>query len=168
MPQDIGGKISFLNVFKAGLFLAALSIATLSFGISTLEVKLKCQLEIEEEYFFRRNAETVREKRTESAIVQITERERDLLITVDGTEPIIGAATRIISYITSYTNLSTSNAWDINNEGMLDSGKIRNAIRIDRNTGVLTFSSNSETRSGLRRITGAGDCTKVDTAKRKF
>jgi hypothetical protein len=133
------------------------------------EIKLQCQLEIKWEHFST-DAQISRETRLESAIAEIVENRRNLSITVDGTKPLATASTNTLDQ-KKFENRSTPLAWDISDErwhnGTIKTTKVD--IKIDRNTGLLTFSRMSFFLSGSTiQETGSGYCSKVDTSKKKF
>jgi CMP-2-keto-3-deoxyoctulosonic acid synthetase len=133
------------------------------------EIKLQCQLEIKKEHFST-DAQISRETRVENAIAEIVENRRDLSITVDGTEPLAAASTSTQDQ-KKFDNRSTPLTWDISTErrqnGTIKTTKVN--IKIDRNTGLLTFSRMAIFLSGSTiQEVGSGYCSKVDTSKKKF
>jgi hypothetical protein len=174
-----GTKFMFRNVeksptykvrFSLRLCLILLTSSVSSLANSQTEIKLQCQIDIKTEISVNVNTETSRETRVENAIVEIVEDRRNLSITVEGTEPLATASTNTLDQ-KKFENRSTPLAWDISNErrhnGTIKATKVD--IKIDRNTGLLTFSRLAFFLSGSTiKETGSGYCSKVDTTKKKF
>ena len=64
-------------------------------------------------------------------------------------------------------NLSDENSWDVTNKSKSSSDKVTTTqIKIDRNTGHLSYTSDFE--EGRLYAEAYGSCTKVDATKKKF
>ena len=135
-----------------------------------LETKLECQLEINTEFFHLFNGETSRETKKEMAIVNVSEYGKNLIIIVEGSEPIISVSTgNMFGQVKSYYNQSTENVWQLSNElNHRGGGEGSNDLRIDRNTGLITFLRLSSSKTSTVKVNGTGYCSKVDTTKKKF
>jgi len=107
------------------------------------EVKLQCNLEISTEFFYKKTADTIRETRRENASVSIQEFGKRLIIIVEGTEPLVSVATTDprLPQLRKHLNLSTDLVWYLTNEINYGEGTEGTTdVKIDRNTGLLTFS----------------------------
>jgi hypothetical protein len=149
---------------------AALSLSVPSLAISATEIKLQCQLKIENAHTSGRTFDTDVETRTEDSIVEITESGRQLAVGITGPRPIISAFTGPNPNLKRYENKSTANVWELDNEVQTQGARMSINIKIDRNTGLLNYSylSNLFSTGGIIQETGSGYCTKVDTTKKKF
>jgi hypothetical protein len=148
----------------------ALSLSVPSLAISATEIKLQCQLKIENSYTSGRTFDTDVERRTEDAIVEITELGRQLALNITGARPIISAFTASNPMLKRYENKSTATVWELDNEFRTEEGRMSVNVKIDRNTGLLSYSylSNWSSTGGTTQETGSGYCSKVDTTKKKF
>ena len=135
------------------------------------EVKLQCNLEISTEFFYKKTADTIRETRRENASVSIQEFGKRLIIIVEGTEPLVSVATTDprLPQLKKHLNLSTDLVWYLTNEINYGEGTEGTTdVKIDRNTGLLTFSQTKTSPGSISKISGSGNCSKVDTSKKKF
>ena len=158
------------NYFCASLFFLSMLLTKSALGTPIVETKLECQIEIRSEYFSNLTAGTSRETKKEVATVIITEYGKNLTVTVEGTEPIITVMTgNTFGHLKSYYNQSTENVWQLSNElNYKGGGEGSNDLRIDRNTGLLTFLRTSSSKTSTIKENGTGYCSKVDTTKKKF
>ncbi len=148
----------------------ALSLLAPSLAISATEIKLQCQLKIENSYTSGRTFDTDVERRTEDAIVEITESGRQLALNITGARPIISAFTGSNPILKRYENKSTTTVWELDNEFQTEGTRMSANVKIDRNTGLLNYSYLSTVFStgGTTQETGSGYCLKVDITKKKF
>ena len=158
------------NYFGASLFFLSMLLAKSALSTPIVETKLECQIEIRGEYFSKLTAKTSREEKREVATAIITEYGKNLTITVEGTEPIITVMTgNTFGQLKSYYNQSTENVWQLSNELNNKGGGERSYdLRIDRNTGLLTFLRVISSDHSEFKENGSGYCSKVDTTKKKF
>jgi hypothetical protein len=163
-------KLSVGSFLNATLCFALILFTEFATGISMLETKLECQLEINTEFFHLFNGETSRETKKEMAIVNVSEYGKNLIIIVEGSEPIISVSTgNMFGQVKSYYNQSTENVWQLSNElNHRGGGEGSNDLRIDRNTGLITFLRLSSSKTSAVKVNGTGYCSKVDTTKKKF
>jgi len=139
-----------------------------SLGGSDTETKLQCRLEITKETL-NVQLDTTRESRAEAVTVDILESGKILTIGIMGARPIASVYTSIGGTSKSYQNRSTDTVWELSNESAKGPANMRVTIRIDRNTGFLSFTSDVVVANvGLSEETGSGYCSKIDPTKRKF
>ena len=132
-------------------------------SFAQFEIKLTCTLSLIHTY-----NDGTKEHEREEAIFDISQIQDDLFI--------LSRSDKLSSVITSklgapsmgVTNLSDKNRWEIiNMERSIKSNKINTTrISIDRNTGKIAYLNNFE--EGRLVTQGRGDCSKVDTVKKKF
>ena len=69
----------------------------------------------------------------------------------------------------SINDFSDSNKWDITNNNKYESGKTDNtSIQIDRNIGRIWYSRTFDNLTLVFKVSGTGDCEKVNITKKKF
>jgi hypothetical protein len=154
---------------KITLLMLSFLQSTFGFAAPSTDIKLQCQLEIKSENFLNQYGQTSSEKKTETATVEILEFGKILSIGISGSQPMADVISKTTDLIKSFENRSTDSVWELSNERNHGVGKMRVKIRIDRNSGLLNYSSDVQiTNSGWASETGAGYCSKVDTTKKKF
>jgi len=137
------------------------------------DVKLSCELTYKKS-FLSVPDEVGRERVT----VTISDSRIYRSITIDGmnivgvvsSNAVNGMSGEAFGSANSFTDLSTSNGWDITTSTTPRVTKFKQTtnISIDRNTGNLNFYQDYE-ESNYRSITKAsGTCSKVDTSKKVF
>ena len=148
----------------------ALSLSVPSLAISATEIKLQCQLKIENAQTSGITFDTNVERRTEDAIVEITESGRQLALIITGARQTISAFTGSNPILKRYENKSTATVWELDSEFQTEGARVSVNVKIDRNTGLLNYSHLSTIFStgGTIHETGSGYCSKVDTTKKKF
>jgi hypothetical protein len=151
------------------------TLLTPSFATSAAETKLECKLNVRVVNFVSNHATTFNENTVEIASVQILENEKKVDIKIKGTSTLASVwKPTFDDSIKDYQNRSTDTVWEVSSTFMAGTfmagpSKMRNAIRIDRNTGLLKFSSETEIGNGSTiNTSGTGYCSKVDTTKKKF
>ncbi len=144
------------------LLMACLAISSISYAE---DLKLQCELQISRAFI---SGQT--EKETVNATVEITDLKEPkyLAIFVDAAEPLISVASRLRANVVKAMNWSDDSKWELQVETK-EAEKYpntTNSVRIDRNTGVLTFQRIF--RGGELVTSGVGPCTKVNMALKKF
>ena len=152
------------------LLFVALSLLVPSLAISATEIKLQCQLKTENVHTSGRTFHTDVERRTEDALVEIIESERILGFIITGARQTISASTGPTPFLKRFENKSTATVWELDNENQTQEVRMSVSVKIDRNTGLLSYSylSTIFSTGGTIQETGSGYCSKVDTTKKKF
>jgi len=129
-------------------------------SIADVDIKLNCKLRIS----IRDSSGT--EINTRNVVVEIYQNSRLLTIIPNDVDfAAVGSNTR--SNTVSVLDQSNTNMWSLENTRYSSAGhKVTTSIKIDRNTGVLTYFS--DFNEGRVLATANGNCEKIDTTKKKF
>jgi hypothetical protein len=119
-------------------------------------VKLVCDLDVETSWL---NGDRV-ERAKDRVSVDVERTARALYVEVMGKE----LAFAISTHSTTVTDYSDAGRWQLVHHSLPGQRSEERQITIDRNSGRLTYFLSDP----VRQVNAAGDCARVDTAKRLF
>jgi hypothetical protein len=148
-----------INCFKKEFLIGLLlfNIASFVQAQSIIEIKLKCEVDLRS----TSSTGTV-ERETKMILIEITQTKESLsMIPVDT----LASVSTYIKEKKLIDNFSNENKWHLENTYEVNEGVYITSMRIDRNTGMLSYNRNF---LGKLVIEGSGNCEKIDKNKRKF